>query len=81
MGVEITQYRSRIGTFSRKNLTCNIGKVSLANKLKTNNLTESFVMLAYLLVLSKITQELLIISGVEMNPGPSTLGKNNLMQI
>ena len=72
--IDISQYRSRIGTFSRKNLSCNIGKSSSA-KLKTSTLMESLIILSYLLVLSNVTQKLLIMSGVELNPGPRSVGK------
>ena len=73
--IDISQYRSRIGTFSGKKHTCNKIQVSSGNKFKTNTAMESFVLLSYLLVLSNVTQKLLIISGVELNPGPFTLGK------
>ena len=79
--IDISQYRSRIGTFSGKKLTCNIGKATLENKLKTQSLMESFIILSYLLVLSNVTQKLLIISGVELNPGPFSLGKKYLINI
>ena len=79
--IDISQYRSRIGTFSRQKLTSNKGIVPLRPNLKTNTIMESFIMLAYLLVLSNVTQKLLIISGVELNPGPSSLGKKHLMEI
>ena len=78
--IDISQYRSRIGTFSGNKLTCRIGKSS-EKTLKTNTQMESFVILSYLLVLSNVTQQLLIISGVELNPGPFTLGKNYLTGI
>ena len=73
--IDISQYRSRIGTFSSHKSTCNIVKESSGKGVKTNNLMESFIMLSYLLVLSNVTQKLLIISGVELNPGPAPLGK------
>ena len=73
--IDISQYRSRIGTFAGKKSTCNKSQVSSGNKLKTNTLMESFIILSYLLVLSNVTQKLLIISGVELNPGPLTLGR------
>ena len=73
--IDISQYRSRIGTFARKTLTCSVGKSSAGNKLKTNTVMESLIMLSYLLVLSDVTQKLLIISGVELNPGPPPQGK------
>ena len=79
--IDISQYRSRIGTFSGNKLTCRIGKSSSEKTLKTNTQMESFVILSYLLVLSNVTQQLLIISGVEFNPGPFTLGKNYLTGI
>ena len=73
--IEISQYRSRIGTFTGKRLACKSLKSSLGCDLKSNNAMECFIMLSYLLVLSNVTQKLLIISGVELNPGPFTLGK------
>ena len=76
--IDISQYRSIIGTFAGKKSLC-INKASLGNKLKTNTVLESFVLLSYLLVLSNVTQQLLISSGVELNPGPSfPIGKNAL---
>ena len=73
--IDISQYRSRIGTFSRKKIS---GKAYFGTgnfgTLMTNSLKECFIMLSYLLVLSNVTQKLLIISGVELNPGPFTLG-------
>ena len=72
--IDISQYRSRIGTFSSKKLTSTVGKAFVGNKLKTNTLMESIIIMSYLLVLSNVTQKLLIISGVELNPGPFTLG-------
>ena len=77
--IDISQYRSRIGTFSRKKLTCTIGKATLGNKLTTKTLMESFMILSYLLVMSNVTQKLLIMSGVELNPGPFPLGKKSLI--
>ena len=79
--IDISQYRSRIGTFSNKKMTCNIGKASSGKVLKTNNIMATFVLLSYLLVLSNVTQTLLIMSGVELNPGPFTVGKEYLMAI
>ena len=77
--IDISQYRSRIGTFSRKKFACNIGKSSAKkDKLKTSGLMESLIILSYLLVLSNVTQKLLIMSGVELNPGPFSLGKKYL---
>ena len=73
--IDISQYRSRIGTFSGHKTTCSKEKVSLEKRLTTNTLMQSLIMLSYLLVLSNVTQKLLIISGVELNPGPSSLGK------
>ena len=73
--IDISQYRSRIGTFSGKRLTSNKIKSPLGRELKSNGVMESFIILSYLLVLSNVTQKLLIISGVELNPGPFTLGK------
>ena len=68
--VDISQYRSRIGTFVGKKIACGSSKASIGNGLKSNTIMNSFLMLSYLLVLSNITQNLLIISGVELNPGP-----------
>ena len=77
--IDISQYRSRIGTFSGKHLVCHNGSSSapFANGLKTRNLMvmETFIMMSYLLVMSVVTQKLLIMSGVEINPGPFSLGK------
>ena len=72
--IDIGQYRARIGTFAGKNVSCNVSKSSLGNQLKTNNLMESFIILSYLLILSNVTQKLLIISGLELNPGPFDIG-------
>ena len=77
--IDISQYRSRIGTFSTKKLVCKTGKSSMGNNLKSNGLMESLIILSYLLVLSNVTQKLLIISGVELNPGPFSLGKKHLI--
>ena len=68
--IDITQYRSRIGIFAGKKITCRIRKSPLVNKMKTDTIMESFIILSYLLVLSNVTQKLLIISGLELNPGP-----------
>ena len=68
--IDINQYRSRIGSFAGNKVSCKPRKTSLGKKLKTNALIESFMMLSYLLVLANVTQILLIISGVELNPGP-----------
>ena len=79
--IDINQYRSTIGAFAGKRLLhgkSNAKTTSLGNKLKTNTLMDSFIMLSYLLVLSNVTQHLLIISGVELNPGPFSPGKNSL---
>ena len=75
--IDISQYRSRIGTFSGRNVVCHNGSssASFGNGLKTRNLLETFIMLSYLLILSGVTQKLLILSGVEINPGPFSLGK------
>ena len=70
--IDISQYRSRIGTFAGAGKKLN--KASLGKEEKTNTVMESFMILAYLLVLSNVTQNLLIISGVELNPGPFQLG-------
>ena len=79
--IDISQYRSRIGTFSGKRLICHMSKVSVVNKLMTNTVMESFIILSYLLVLSNVTQILLIISGLELNPGPYSLGKNCFVNV
>ena len=76
--IDISQYRSRIGTFAGKKFACNTGKTSLGYGLTTNSAMESFIILSYLLVLSNVTQKLLIMSGVELNPGPFSLGKKYL---
>ena len=68
--IDITQYRSRIGTFAGKKIKCNSVNY---------NIIESFILLSFLLVLSTVTKTLLIISGVELNPGPFTVGKKYLM--
>ena len=73
--IDISQYRSRIGTFAGRKSTGNKSKKSLVYTLKTNTVTEYFMILSCLLVFSNITQTLLIISGVELNPGPFTIGK------
>ena len=72
--IDISQYRSRIGTFTGKNFSGNANKASLRNVVKANTEMETFILLSYLLVLSNVTQKLLIISGVELNPGPFQLG-------
>ena len=77
--IDISQYRGRIGTFTSKKLNHNTRKVGLTNSLKSSNKTESFIILSYLLVMSNITQNLLIMSGVELNPGPFYLGKKYIM--
>ena len=70
--IDIGQYRSRIGVFAGKKLTyCN---ASFGNKLTKNTILQSFLIMSSLLVLSKVTQKLLMISGIELNPGPFTLG-------
>ena len=81
MGVDISQYRSRIGTFARKKISYGTSKAYIGKRLKSNTIMNSFIMLSCLLVLSDIAQQLLIISGVELNPGPFTLGKNYLTGI
>ena len=68
-------YRARIGIFAGKKLTCNKRNASLVNA------TKSLILLPYLLVLSNITQILLIMSGVEINPGPSFIGKKNSIKV
>ena len=73
--IDINQYRSRIGSFTGKKLNFNTSKASFGTKLKTKTAFESIIILSYLLVLSTVTQKLLIISGVELNPGPSHVGK------
>ena len=78
--IDISQYRSRIGTFTGTKSPCMSSKVSSGKKIKSNTIMESFIILSCLLVLSNVTQTLLIISGLEMNPGPqgsrTSLGKN-----
>ena len=77
--IDISQYRSRIGTFVGKKMAGGSSKASIGSRLKLNNIMNSFLMLSYLLVLSNVTQILLIISGVELNPGPGPeAGKNTL---
>ena len=73
--IDISQYRSKIGTFAGSKTFCNSSKVSMENKLQTRTVMECLIILSYLLVLSNITQQLLIMSGVELNPGPFDLGK------
>ena len=75
--IDISPYRSRIGTFAGTKSASKTGeKVSLENKLKTNTALQSFIILSYLLVLSNVKQKLLIMSGMELNTGPSfPLGK------
>ena len=75
--IDISQYRSRIGTFAGRKSSCNTIKACFGNSLNTKISMESFMILSCLLVLSNVTQTLLIISGVELNPGPSHLGKND----
>ena len=79
--IHISQYRSRIGTFAgNKHLSRNSSSntASSGKILSTNTLMESFIMLSYLLVLSNVTQHLLMIAGVELNPGPFPLGNKCL---
>ena len=68
--IDISQYRSRIGTFVGKKMAGGSSKGSIGSRLKPNTIINSFLMLSYLLVVSNVTQILLIISGVELNPGP-----------
>ena len=49
--------------------------------MKAYTVMECFIMLSYLLVLANVTQTLLIISGVELNPGPFDIGKNHFINI
>ena len=79
--IDICQYRSRIGTFTGNSFSGNANKASLRILVKGNTRMETFIILAYLLVLSNVTQKLLIISGVELNPGPFQLGNKFLMGI
>ena len=72
--IDISQYRSRIGIFTGRKLTCSKINVSLANKLKTNTGMETFIVMSFLLILSNVIHILLIISGLELNPGPFSLG-------
>ena len=76
--IDISQYRSRIGTFTGKNFSGKTNKASMRNVVKTNTVMETFMILTYLLVLSNVTQKLLIISGIELNPGPFQLGNEGL---
>ena len=71
--IDIDQYRSRIGTFAGQQ-RCKI-KPSSGNALKSNSVLQSFIILCYRLAAANVTQTLLIISGVELNPGPFDLGK------
>ena len=73
--IDISQYRSRIGTFAGKKIKCSTRRASCGVGLTASNVMDSFIMLSCLLVLSDIAQQLLIISGVELNPGPNSLGK------
>ena len=73
--IDICQYRSRIGTFAGIKIAYNLNKVSLGNKLMTNAVMETFIVMSFLLVISSVIQKLLIISGLESNPGPFSLGK------
>ena len=77
--IDISQYRSRIGTFAVKKMSFNTRQVSMGCQVKINNVMESLMVLSYLLVLSNITQILLMISGVELNPGPYHLGRKTMM--
>ena len=80
--IDINQYRSRIGTFSGgKKMTCSTANASSGNRVKAYTVMECFIMLSYLLVLANVTQTLLIISGVELNPGPFDIGKNHFINI
>ena len=79
--IDISQYRSRIGTFTGKSFSANANKASLRILVKGNTRMETFIILAYLLVLSNVTQKLLIISGIELNPGPFQLGNKCFMGI
>ena len=71
--IDISQYRSRVGTFNGKKIRCG-SKTSLGSRLKLDIVMGAFIMLSNLLVLANVIQTLLIISGVEMNPGPYSLG-------
>ena len=77
--IDISQYRSRIGTFAVKKMSFNTRQVSMGCQVKINNVMESLMVLSYLLVLSNITQILLMISGVELNPGPYHLGRKTMI--
>ena len=79
--IDISQYRSRIGTFTGTKSPCSSSKVSSGKKIKSNTIMESFILLSFLLVLSTVTLILLTISGVEMNPGPFTVGKEYFMDV
>ena len=79
--IDISQYRSRIGAFSGRKVSCNVRIKSLGNQLRTHTVMESFIILSYLLVMSNVTQTLLVIAGVELNPGPFPLGKKTFICI
>ena len=61
--IDISQYRSRIGTFAGKKIRCSTRRASCG------------IMLSCLFVFSVVAQQLLIRSGVESNPGPNSLGR------
>ena len=73
--IDICQYRSRIGTFAGIKTSCNLNNVSLENKFMANAVMETFIVMSFLYVISSVIQKLLIISGLELNPGPFSLGK------
>ena len=79
--IDISQYRSRIGTFAGKKIKCSTRRASCGVGLTASNVMDSFIMLSCLLVLSDIAQQLLIISGVELNPGPNSPGKHYFLFI
>ena len=79
--IDISQYRSRIGSFAGKKISnrkSSSRAASWGNILLTSTLMESFMILSSLLVLSNVTEMLLIIAGVELNPGPFPLGTKYL---
>ena len=73
--IDISQYRSRIGTFAGKKIRCSTRRACYGIGLTASNATDAFIMLSCILVLSDIAEKLLIISGIELNPGPNFLGK------
>ena len=48
--IDISQYRSRIGTFTGTKSPCMSSKVSSGKKTKSNTIMESFIILSYQVV-------------------------------